>query len=366
MAFYHALKDYEASGEAEGYPGKHSWIASRLLTLRRDLFHAIEKDRSPHSLTIGFMNIRAFDDGVPRLDESYHYLAEIIDHFDVCAIAEVKTDLAPLKRLVRLMGPNWDYFVSDVSTHEGGNNERFAFVFDTSKVMFRNLVGEIVISNDELIDGNQIARSPFFASFQAGWFKFCLCSAHIIFGDDLALRAKEVEAITNAIVKRAKKEDQVYILLGDLNAEERDGSVTEALRKSKMTLPDFGPTNMGGDRWYDRIALTTKGKAQRKTRLLRHGVFDWRHSVFGPHPTDTPEALTDEEKSAGLWRPTLAENLDHYEGIVEAIRAEYGKRPYSNWSKSYKSWTTFEMSDHLPIWIELEVDYSDDYLSRFL
>ena len=23
------------------------------------------------------------------------------------------------------------------------------------------------------------------------------------------------------------------------------------------------------------------------------------------------------------------------------------------------------MSDHLPIWIELEVDYSDDYLRRF-
>ena len=39
--------------------------------------------------------------------------------------------------------------------------------------------------------------------------------------------------------------------------------------------------------------------------------------------------------------------------------------PYANWNRSYKGWTTYEMSDHLPIWIELEVDYSDDYLRRF-
>jgi hypothetical protein len=27
---------------------------------------------------------------------------------------------------------------------------------------------------------------------------------------------------------------------------------------------------------------------------------------------------------------------------------------------------THQMSDHLPIWVDLEIDYSDDYLKRFI
>ncbi|MCX7553071.1 hypothetical protein OS175_04210 [Marinicella sp. S1101] len=128
MAFYHTLKSYEKNKEQEvDYPNKQSWVARRLLTLRHDLYHQIEKDRQPNSLIIGSWNIKAFDDGMPRLDESYHYIAEIIDHFDICALQEVKSDLEPLKKLMRFLGPNWDYFVNDVSTHKGGNKERSAF-----------------------------------------------------------------------------------------------------------------------------------------------------------------------------------------------------------------------------------------------
>ena len=30
--------------------------------------------------------------------------------------------------------------------------------------------------------------------------------------------------------------------------------------------------------------------------------------------------------------------------------------------KSYKTWRTHQMSDHLPMWIELHIDFSDAYL----
>lgn len=363
MAFYHSLKKYE---EDTDYPGKQAWIASRLLTLRHDLYETIERDRKPNSLIIGSWNIRAFDDGVPRMDESYHYIAEIIDHFDICAIQEIKNDLWPLKRLMSLLGPNWDFFVSDVSTHQGGNNERMAFVYNTNRVIFRNLIGEIVVATDDLIAGEQVARSPFFASFQADWFKFSLCSAHIIYGDDLNLRAREIEVIAKSLVKRARSEDQVHIFLGDMNIEEKDDVVMKALKDSKMTVPDFGPTNMNGKRYFDQMAFTEKGRAERKTRLLRHGVFDWRHAVFGPHPRDEASPLSAEDKENGKSRPSLIELLGHYEGMVTKIRQKHGKEPYVNWPKAYKTWTTFEMSDHLPIWMELEIDYSDDYLRRYI
>ena len=363
MAFYHPIKNYKNDSD---YPNKQAWIAANLLTLRHDLNETIQKDRQPNSLIIGSWNIRAFDDGVPRMDESYHYIAEIIDHFDICAIQEIKSNLAPLRRLTNLLGPNWDFLVSDVSTHKGGNNERMAFVFNTDHVVFRNLIGEIVLSKKDLSTGRQPARSPFFASFQAEWFKFSLCSAHIVFGNDLSTRAEEITAIAETLVKRAKTEDQVHIFLGDMNIETQDDEVMQALKNSKLTVPDFGPTNLTGTRWFDQIAFTASGKATRKTRLLRHGKFDWRHAVFGPHPTMAPLPLTEADMAMGKRRLTASQLLDHYEPIVKKIRAHHGKGPYANWKRSYKNWTTFEMSDHLPIWMELEIDYSDEYLCRFL
>jgi len=365
MAYYQNLKRY--SNKDKSYPNKQDWIASRLLTLRHDLNEEIEKDRRPNSLIIGSWNIRAFDGGMPRLDESYHYIAEIIDHFDVCALQEIKTDLYPLERLVKLLGPNWDYFVSDVSTHTGGNSERIAFVYNKNKVFFRNLIGEIVLDNDELIDKkNQIARTPFFASFQAGWFKFSLCSAHIIFGNDLGLRSEEIQAVANALVKRAKKEDQVHIFMGDMNIESPDDEVMQALKASKLNVPDFGPTNMAGDRWFDQIAFTEKGIAKRRTKLLRHGKFDWRQAVFSTLEAKDLKPLTPADEQNGLSRPDKKDNIKHYRNIVKAIRKKHGKKEYANWDSNYSGWTTHEMSDHLPIWIELEVDYSDEYLQQFV
>ncbi|MCB1583787.1 MAG: hypothetical protein KDI92_12030 [Xanthomonadales bacterium] len=370
MAFYHTLKSYGNNKEQEvDYPNKQSWLAQRLLTLRHDLYHQIEKGRQPNSLIVGSWNIRAFDDGMPRLDETYHYIAEIIDHFDICALQEIKSDLAPLIKLMKCLGPNWDYFVNDVSTHKGGNKERSAFLFNRNKVFFRNLIGEIVVPSDQLINGEQIARTPFFASFQAQWFKFSLCSAHIIFGDDLNLRAQEIKAIASSLIKRAKKEDQVHIFLGDMNIEKQDDVIMEALKSTRMVVPDFGPTNMSGNRWFDQMAFTQKGKAGNKTRLLRHNKFDWRHAIFGPHPDENklpPLALSNDDIAAGKSRLSKRELLEHYEPIVSQLRICYGKEPYADFSKSYKTWTSFEMSDHLPIWMELEIDYSDEYLRKYL
>ena len=373
MPFYHGIRSYGLGPEAGPFPdyeGKRHWVASRLLTLRRDLAEIIISQRHPRSLIVGSWNIRAFDDGAPRLDESYHYIAEIVSTFDICAVQEVKGDLGPLERLRKLLGPNWEYFVSDVSTHKGGNNERMAFFYNTNRVQFRRLIGELVVDRGDLENHDQIARSPFFAAFQADWFRFCLCSTHVIFGGDSEekkdMRADEIKTITKMLVNRARKEDQVYILLGDMNIESTDGKIMQALRDSKMVVPEFPPTNMASTRLYDQMAFTDKGAATRKTRLIRHGLFDWRKAVFGPYPEDAFDALPDADKEGPMRRISHAEMLTHYRPICEAQRAQVGKDPYADFAKSYGLWTTFEMSDHLPIWMELEVDYSDAYLERFL
>ncbi len=79
---------------------------------------------------------------------------------------------------------------------------------------------------------------------------------------------------------------------------------------------------MGGNRWFDQMAFTEEGKAGRKTRLLRHGKFDWRHAVFGPHPKDDAPELTAKHKADGKRRPATAAILNHYETKVEKIKLE--------------------------------------------
>jgi len=284
MANYKNLRQYDAADAA--------WISKRLLELRQTIRASDLGRRNHDNLVIGSWNIRAFDDGAPRRDESYHYIAEIIDHFDICAIQEVKKDLAPLQRLVRLLGPNWDYFVTDVTEGGKGNKERQAFLYNKSRVWFRNLVGEITLGKDALLDGEQIARTPYFASFQAGWFKFTLCSVHIIYGGT-----------------------------------------------SGLYVPLFGPTNLGGDKSYDQIAFTSEDV---RTDYVRSGVIDWRNDVY----TDGDSA--------------------HYEALIQAQRVEDGKSAYGNWASAYQNYfASFEMSDHLPIWVEIKTDYSDRYLQQF-
>jgi len=331
MAFYRKLKYYE--------PEKSDWIAKRLLALRETMRASPLGRRNHKNLIIGSWNIRAFDEGKPRRDESYHYIAEIIDHFDICAVQEVKSDLEPLRRLLNLLGPNWDYFVTDVTEGGPGNRERQAFLYNKNKVQFRNLVGEITLAKENLIDGKQIARTPYFASFQAGWFRFTLVSVHIIFGKDKTKRTEEIARIAERIVKRAEEEDQVYVLIGDMNIEKRGDAIFKSLSDHGLRTPVFGPTNLGGTKFYDQIAFTGEDV---KTDFVNSGRIDWRDDVYG-----------DVDKDA-------------YFDIVKAEREADGKEMYSNWDMSYQAhFASFEMSDHLPIWVEIRTDYSDEYLSRF-
>lgn len=336
MASYKDLDLYPAGADA---PGQRGWIAAHLIALRADLARQVLGDRRPNSLVIGSWNIRAFDGGRPRLDESYHYIAEIIDHFDICAVQELKADLAPVRRLAGLLGPNWDYFVTDVTMGGPGNSERMAFFYNTNVVVFRNLIGEVVLPEELRIEGRQIARTPFFASFQASWFRFTLCSAHIHFGSeaaaDLTLRAREVGTIAGILAERARREDEVYVLLGDMNIESPADAIMGALRATGFDAPLLGPTNLSGTKHFDQIAFS--GNHDR-TRMLRYGRVDWRDAVF------------------------RADEAGAYRAVAEDGRGA----PYADWDGFYPRWCTHEMSDHLPVWIELESDYSDAYLRRFI
>src|SRR5574340_131755 len=118
--------------------------------------------------------------------ESLFYLAEIMSRFDLVALQEVRDNLDALDELMDILGGWWKYLVSDVTLGTQGNNERQAYIYDSRKLSFGGLAGELVPplekSGDVLTAEFGFARTPYLAGFRAGWFKFTMCAEHLYYG----------------------------------------------------------------------------------------------------------------------------------------------------------------------------------------
>lgn len=356
-------------------PGAAERCAARLLAIRQRL-EPIRRRKSDGALLLATWNIRDFDSNKfgwgPRLPETFYYLAELISAFDLVAIQEVNEDLEPFRRLMRILGREWDYIATDVTEGASGNGERMAFVYNTEKVWFRKVAGEIVLPDGQLVVARkkvkpkdqpdiaptivetrqQFARSPFMVAFQSGWFRFSLCTVHIYYGDDsgdqLQRRIDEIRKLVAFFAKRQDAtrpdSDQLgapenYILLGDFNVVSPEHETMKALKEKGFKVPaeiDGDKVRQKGAHFYDQIAVRVK---DRRFKVAGGGMLSLFEDVF----RDEDMALyashvpaQDPEKKA-TFRATTPE-------------ARYAK------------WRTWQMSDHAPLWIEIETDFADDYL----
>jgi len=125
--------DWIDSGTEEG-----KRTAERLLKLREALEREIPERRIGGTLLLATWNIREFDSATygDRRDEPLLYIAEIIDHFDLVAVQEVRDNLKALERLMDLLGSWWKHLLTDVTEGRPGNRERMAFLYDSRKVRF--------------------------------------------------------------------------------------------------------------------------------------------------------------------------------------------------------------------------------------
>jgi endonuclease/exonuclease/phosphatase family metal-dependent hydrolase len=320
---------------------------NNLLSLRNRLDRDIPQKTANDTLLLASWNIREFGDN--RRNESLHYLAEIISRFDLIAIQEVSSNMKGLQKLMALLGYDWDYFCTDSTEGSAGGWERMAFLYDKSKIHFKNIAGEIVLPKDNLINnGLQFARTPYCVAFQAGWFKFVLTTVHIYYGStstaDKKKREAEINMITSILSKRAKKEDTSYILLGDFNIPKVNDFTMKALENNGFTVPDAikqHPTDLGGTNHYDQIAFNLKldkNMTVFNEKEQKAGAFHFEETVYTEKDLDTYKAYF-QEKIAGK---TEAEIKKYY----------------------MSTWRTFQMSDHLPLWVELKIDFSNQYLDK--
>jgi len=352
--------------------------AQRLLAIRKRL-KDLRQRKNDSTLLLATWNIRDFDSNKfkwgPRLPETFYYLAEMISHFDLVALQEVNRDLTPLRKLMDILGREWDYIVTDTTAGASGNAERMAFVYNTEKVWFRKIAGEIVLPKGQLIvtpqtkkndDGtveaeeveNQFARTPFLVAFQSGWFKFSLCTVHIYFGSEsgakLKRRVDEIKRLVKFFADRQDKENRQakdalgnvenYILLGDFNVVSPEHKTMQALKGNGFVVPkaiDGDKVRTEDGHYYDQIAARVKDS---RFKVVGGGMIDMFADVF-----------RDDKEDRKLYDALVPKKDPEKNEKYAAKTAE----------KRYEKWRTWQMSDHAPLWIEIETDFSDHYLKEF-
>ena len=321
-----------------------------LIDLRAQLDEEIPGKTAENTLLLATWNIRQFTDN--RHQESYLYIAEILSRFDLIAVQEVKEKMKGLEKVKSILGKNWAYIATDVTdSTDGGNGERIAFLYDTNKVSFKNIAGEIVLPHTELIDGMQFARTPFCVAFQAGWFKFNLATVHIYYGKENKAqrdrRQEEIKAIGSYLANRAKTEEASYIVLGDFNIPKVGDKYMDALESTGFQIPEAikqHPTNFGKEvKHYDQIAFNLNLEEGIKVfddDNVRSGAFDFTKSVYRDEDYEDYIPLMKEKKK--------------------------GEKRVGEEAKKYfrEHYRIDQMSDHMPLWLELKVDFSSQYIEK--
>jgi endonuclease/exonuclease/phosphatase family metal-dependent hydrolase len=365
--------------------------AQRLLAIRDSLGDLRQRKREG-ALLLATWNIRDFGAAKfgngPRLPETLYYIAEIISCFDLVAVQEVNRNLAEFERVMEILGRDWDYIATDATEGTGGNGERMAFVYNRDKIWFRKIAGEVVLPNGMLVVSqekasakpgeasalaaetadatetaidagldevkNQFARTPFVVAFQAGWFKFNLCTVHIYYGEDegpkLKRRIDEIKKLVQFFADRQDKENknadgnpakmENYILLGDFNVVSPDHETMKALTGKGFVVPpeiDGDAVRTAEDHFYDQIAVRVPDP---RFKTTTGGIVNIYQDVFRDTAAD-----------AELYAPMMPE----FDPNAAAAKAR----------ARYRDWRTWQMSDHKPLWVEIQTDYADHYLRDF-
>jgi hypothetical protein len=135
------------------------------------------------------------------------------------------------------------------------------------------------------------------------------------------------------------------VLLGDFNIFSPEDETYSAILNAGFEIPkqlQNLPSNALQNKFYDQIAFNlplndfeTTGKA---------GIFNYYEVVF-----------TEEDES--IYIPMMGEAYNKTEKGTERVDK-------SLYYKTY--WRTYQMSDHLPMWVEIKIDHTEAYLENKL
>jgi endonuclease/exonuclease/phosphatase family metal-dependent hydrolase len=302
-------------------------IADGLIALRQ----RIEKGGNPSSkldetLNLATWNIREFGKKA-RTEAAIHYIAEILGQFDLIGIVELRDNLADLEKVLRILGPYWRAVYSDMIPDPGGNRERIAYVYDKRAVTFTGFAATATPprtkKGTEYLPDRSWWRPPYAASFQAGNFDFVVIAAHVRWGDSRKARLSELELFAEWVTAKRKEPSSVdkdILVMGDFNVE--DEEMFKVLTSYGLKLPealagrDLG-SNLERNKRYDQILH------------------------FPQYPSNFTNA---------------GNVLDFYTGGITPL--------FPDLKEKDKLAFTFQMSDHLPLWVQINTDIDNFVLEQ--
>jgi endonuclease/exonuclease/phosphatase family metal-dependent hydrolase len=299
-------------------------IARGLLELRARIRRAkIPSSKLDETLNIATWNVREFG-RKPRTKTALVYIAEILRQFDLIGLQEVRENLADLRRVLDILGPDWRAVYSDAIADAGGNRERIAFVYDRRAVTFGGLAAEAqpprVKRGAEYLSDISWWRSPYLASFHAGNFDFVCIAAHIRWGGSERERLPEIEALAQWVHDKSQEKDadgKDLIVMGDFNIPSEKSPLFKALTAKGLRVPDkllrstFG-SNLEKNKRYDQILQLP----------------------------EYPESFTN---AGGV--------LDFYQGDHTPLFPRLTKQAM-----------TYQLSDHLPLWVQINTNTEEHTL----
>lgn len=303
-------------------------IAAGLKELKKRIDAAnIPSSKVDETLNIATWNVRDFGKS-ERSEAAIHYIAEIMGQFDLIALVELRDKLHDLARVLKILGPYWKAVYSDAIPDAGGNRERVAYIYDKRTVAFTGLAAEADATRkkvgDEYIPPKSWWRKPYIASFKSGNFDFVLITAHIRWSKSEKHRIGELQMLADWIDAKAKdksNEDKDILLMGDFNIPSRESELFEAITSKKLKIPDallgleFG-TDLEKKKRYDQI--------------LHCPIYKTKFTNAG-----------------GL--------VDFYCGDIKPLFGNMKKLDF-----------TYQMSDHLPLWIQINTDIDGEILDQII
>lgn len=314
-------------------------IAKGLKVLRERIEEAkIPSSSLDETLNIATWNIREFGKS-SRKEAAIHLIAEIMGQFDLISVVELRDDVTDLQRVLQILGQYWHVVYSDFNTDRAGNRERIAYVYDKRAVTFTGLAAEAdPIRNKKKVTINgkgtyeyrsEITwwRSPFMASFRAGDFDFIAITAHIRWDKTggLASRERALQLLADWIEKRSKEEhvvDKDIILMGDFNIPKVGDDLYKAITSKGLRMPDAlvgkQGSNLARNKSYDQI----------------------------------------------LHYPKHTKSFTKHAGVLDFYKKDH--KPLLPGIKLSKKQFTYQLSDHLPLWAQLDTDIDDEKLDQIL
>jgi len=306
-------------------------IAQGLVALRQRIKASkVPDSKLDETINIAIWNIREFG-RKKRTTAALHYIAEILNQFDLVALVELRDNLGDMAEVMTYLGASWQLVFCDWIDDDGGNKERTAFLCDRRAVIFNGLAAEIdaprLKQGAEYLAPLSFWRAPYLCSFRSGNFDFLAIAMHARSGDGTEGRRAELQMLADWLDTRFKSkyiEDTDLLVLGDFNIPKIDDDLFKALTSSGLRIPTqlkqlksgdavVGGSNLGMSARYDQI----------------------------------------------LHRPTVPDNFCNKGGVLDFFVDDAHIEelfPGKNYDRAKFS---FQLSDHLPVWIQVNVDIDE-------